>query len=282
MGAEYKVDTEQLQTQIDALSVLLAECQWDTTTQPSSAKDCGQVHSSIAAAYEKLQGIQNQFRALVTYSKDYFQKYLDAVLGNDKTTVVSESGSISGSITANEAYEIPSNRGRDATPHFTNNESARSSYAYEEVIKGFDVEHEARYQMDPNGDTWCNVYVADVTSAMNAPIPHYCDPSTGAPMSKADSGGTWLNANAMRSWLNDHGSNYGWISCTREEAIVYANSGRPTVATGVGHIAMVAPQHEGEDGVMLAQAGGEVSSHISINQCWTRHDQNELQYFYHL
>lgn len=94
MGAEYKVDTEQLQTQINALSALLAECQWDTTTQPSSAKDCGQAHSSIAAAYEKLQGIQNQFRTLVTYSKDYFQKYLDAVLGNDKTTVVAESGAI--------------------------------------------------------------------------------------------------------------------------------------------------------------------------------------------
>ncbi len=164
----------------------------------------------------------------------------------------------------------------------SNSPVAEAHWLYEEVIKGFDVEHEARYQMDPNGDTWCNVYVADVTSAMNAPIPHYCDPSTGAPMSKADSGGTWLNANAMQSWLSNHGSNYGWISCTREEAIDYANSGRPTVATGVGHIAMVAPQHEGEDGVMLAQAGGEVSSYISINQCWTRHDQNELQYFYHL
>ena len=95
MGTQYKVDTDALQVQIEALTTLLGEFPKEAFYQLASDADSGSTHDQINAAYATLQQTQTQLTALIEYTRDFFQTYLNAVLGNDDATVkVTPSGGV--------------------------------------------------------------------------------------------------------------------------------------------------------------------------------------------
>lgn len=181
-------------------------------------------------------------------------------------------------VITNEFPEFPygtyAKQATPCTPAKTNAPGYRSPEAYTEVIEAFNVETRKRYLRWPSGETWCNIFVWDATSAMGAEIPHWADKKTGEMCFSADDPKGVekyeLSANETFRWLSAHGEKYGWYECTEAEALEWANKGVPVVAVWKnteinpktnlpysGHIAMVVPQ-QGEDigtsNVMIAHA----------------------------
>jgi spore coat assembly protein SafA len=142
--------------------------------------------------------------------------------------------------------------------------SNRNRNRYEEVIRQFGVASNPRYaQRDSNKDgttdTFCNIYVWDVSKAMGAEIPHWVD-GKSAPAEPGAKGAWEMNANATVDWLKNHGGENGWRQVTADEAQARANDGNPTVAVwknpgGIGHVGMIRPGEVTEKGPALAQAG---------------------------
>ena len=197
---------------------------------------------------------------------------------DDTDTKITETPPVTPVITI-QNYDFPTNRAMRVTAKKTNAEGHRSADAYLEVVDSFDVENTSRYQQY-NGDTYCNIYVWDVTSAMGCEIPHWVDTS-GVPTEVGASGAKELCAEGSKDWLANHGEEYGWYECSPDEAIEMANNGYPTVAcdTAGDHIAMVVPQYEGESGVQISQAGWKNMSHASVNWGWDK--SYTLKYYYH-
>ena len=188
------------------------------------------------------------------------------------------------------------------TAPITNDKSHRSAYDYAKVIDQFQVEQSERYQ--PGGDTYCNIFVWDVTRAMGAEIPHWVlkqYPGTSAvdtqgKLAVASSMRDELNVNATVSWLKEHGEVNGWCRVDARMAQQMAAEGHPAVAVwanpqgGHGHVAMVRPgsvPHEtsgGPKGVAIAQAGGEP---LVLDATHLTHGFNDptlrkaIQYWYH-
>ncbi len=122
----------------------------------------------------------------------------------------------------------------------------RSVTRYNDVINQFAVGVNPRYARR-DGNTYCNIFVWDVTKAMGAEIPHWWQ-------------GRELNANATNDWLHQNGAAHGWRKVSAAEAQAYANQGKPAVASwknpgGIGHIGMVRPGEITAGGPALAQAG---------------------------
>jgi hypothetical protein len=125
----------------------------------------------------------------------------------------------------------------------------RNRAKYDQVLNQFGVESNPRYRIrDSNGDgrndTFCNIFVSDVTKAMGAPIPHWVD-SKGNP-SAPGRPNSELNANATVGWMNQHGAKHGWRKVSPAEAQQLANQGHPAAVLwknprGIGHVAMVRP-----------------------------------------
>jgi LysM repeat protein len=127
------------------------------------------------------------------------------------------------------------------------NSSNRSRGRYDDVLNQFAVGVNLRYARR-DGNTYCNIFVWDVTKAMGAEIPHWVN-------------GNELDANGANSWLRNHGAAHGWVRVTASEAQASANHGKPAVASwnnpgGIGHIAMVRPGEINGNGPASAQAGG--------------------------
>lgn len=197
---------------------------------------------------------------------------------DDTETKITETPPVT-PVKTNQNYDFPTNRAMRATAKKTNTDDYRSADAYLEVVDSFDVENTSRYQQY-NGNTYCNIYVWDVTSAMGCEIPHWVDAS-GVPTEVGASGSYELSAAGSRDWLANHGEEYGWYECSPDEAIEMANNGYPTVAcdTAGDHIAMVVPQYEGESGVQISQAGWKNMNHASVNWGWDK--SYTLKYYYH-
>ena len=92
MGAQYKVDTDSLLTQIEALNTLLGVFPRNTVSNTVSDADKGSTHEQINRAYACILQAQEQLVSLIENTRDYFQKFHDAILGNDLTAKVSSSG----------------------------------------------------------------------------------------------------------------------------------------------------------------------------------------------
>jgi hypothetical protein len=114
----------------------------------------------------------------------------------------------------------------------------------------FQVETAARYQVrDITGDgkkeTFCNIFVSDVTNTLWAEIPHKLN-------------GEWQDVTANAKWLR--AGNGGWRVAQPSEAQTAANNGQPAVVVwvshdgGHGHIAMLRPSL-GRGGIWISQAG---------------------------
>ncbi|MFZ5826289.1 MAG: hypothetical protein ACOY94_18505 [Bacillota bacterium] len=163
------------------------------------------------------------------------------------------------------------------TPPMTNLPGSRSASAYNNVIDQFAVENNPRYAIrDSNGDgyddTFCNIFVWDVTKAMGAEVPHWVYPD-GTVAEAGAKGAYELNANGVFDWMKNHGSENGWRVVTAEEAQAFANDGKPVVATwhnptgGAGHVAMVRPgSYSATDGPSIAQAGSQNVGDASLKQ----------------
>ncbi len=114
-----------------------------------------------------------------------------------------------------------------------NDQHGRSTYEYFNVIKQFDVKNSLRYAR--GADTFCNIYVSDVTRAMHAEIPI-------------------MKANDMVGWLHTTGEQRSWHRADARMIQEMADGGHPAIAiwknTGInaktgkprhGHVAMVRP-----------------------------------------
>lgn len=188
---------------------------------------------------------------------------------------------------------MPLNGWVPTNPAITANASFRSSEQLNRIIQQFDVESSARYTPHKyGGDTYCNIFVWDVTSALGCEIPHWVDADTGQPRQYPDiKGAVELGANATYRWLEKHGSENGWIEVSAEEAQMYANKGCPAVTTwknpggGAGHVQIVCPSKDGgydeSRGVSVAQAGGHNYEYTYTSSIYGSRSLSQVRYYVH-
>lgn len=191
-------------------------------------------------------------------------------------------------ITGTGEAVIPTEAWKPTTPAVINDEQNRSAENLREVIDQFNVETSERYRPYRNGNTYCNIFVWDVTSAMGCEIPHYVDSATGAPRTYPDIQGAYeMDAAEMERWLSTYGSEYGWREVTAEEAQAAANEGRVAVTTAgsMGHVQVVCPSENGGfdkiRGVTVAQAGSKVYNYTYLSNIYSASSQSSIRYFVH-
>ncbi len=245
----------------------------------ASSETLGAAVSSISAALTKLQsGELDIFREDILHSE-----YPRELLGRVNDTFFSKS--------AAEAV-TPYNASKATTPGLISSVSRRSAANYRQVIDQFNVENNPRYAVNKKGtgDTYCNIFLWDVTSAMGAEIPHYIDAKTSMPRTYPNvSGARALNANGIYKWLMQHGKAHGWVQVSAEQAQAYANQGRPAVTAwrnpdGHGHVQVVCPSNDGrydpKRGVTIAQAGRRLTSYSPITKIYSTR-LKDVVYFAH-
>ncbi len=244
--------------QADASSIMAVLAQAVSSMQDSAAK-------------EKLRrGIMDS-----SYDEDLLDQVNDGVFSGEKT-----------------AY--PYEAWKPCDPAAVSQPEQRSAGLYAGVISQFSVESNPRYANNKRGtgDTYCNIFLWDVTSAMKAEIPHYVDAATGAPRVYQDgSGATELSANGIFNWLAQHGGNYGWVEVSAEAAQAHANAGGPAVtawynSSGSGHVQVVRPEQTGEQydasrGVAVAQAGSKRLEYAHAGDIFSDRAMGQLKYYIH-
>lgn len=126
------------------------------------------------------------------------------------------------------------------------------------VIKELDVAKNERYakvwnEKRKRWDTWCNIFVTDVTDAMGVAPTHWMS-KDGSP-SKIG-GEVEMNANRLVRWLAEHGETYGWSEQDRLSAFDAAARGHLVLVVydsgsdkSSGHVAVLLPEGT------IAQAG---------------------------
>lgn len=202
-------------------------------------------------------------------------------------------GAVSSTSTySNTSDRIPASAGKAVSPSVTSSEGNRSAALYTAVIRQFNVTKNPRYAVNKNGnnDTYCNIFLWDVTRAMGAEIPHYVDPVTKAPRAYPDvKGAKEMTANDIYDWLHSVGEQYGWYKVTAEQAQALANQGKPVVTamkndSGHGHVQVVCPSKDGgyntEKGVTIAQAGRNLYDYAYVTQVYNA-SLSKLTYFAH-
>jgi hypothetical protein len=196
---------------------------------------------------------------------------------------------------AGATSQYPYEAWKSCSPSLVNYEGNRSAAAYAQVISQFGVATNPRYQNNKRGtgDTYCNIFLWDVTSAMGAEIPHYIDAATGAPRSYPNTtGAVELSANATYDWLAEHGQQYGWVEVTAQEAQAHANEGGPAVTCwynttgGSGHVQVIRPEvdaqgYDPQRGVAVAQAGSTRTEYTHANDIFSDRAMAELKYYIH-
>lgn len=143
-------------------------------------------------------------------------------------------------------------------PPLTNTKGNRSAEIYSQVINQFAVGNNPRY-LAGRGKTYCNIFMWDVTRAMDAEIPHWID-DAGDIATPGERGAQEITINGGIVWLNRFGDAHGWNPCSQDEAQDAANQGKVAVVTfknptGHGHTAVVRPGNINSKGATTAQAG---------------------------
>lgn len=190
-------------------------------------------------------------------------------------------------------------RDRPTQAPTTSDLTDRSAYRYFSVIEQFHVEQSPRYAPDVN--TYCNIFVWDVTRAMNAEIPHWIinnDPEASSAIgaSGAFSVGPQdrqeTRVNDLVDWLKDYGQAHGWRRVDARMAEQMAEEGRPSIAIAAsvdpshaGHVAMIRPATVNDPrGPALTQAGRkdrDASHLVSIPAFTDPAELHPIQYWYH-
>jgi len=199
-----------------------------------------------------------------------------------------------GMLKETSGQSIPYEAWKSVNPAIISTVYNRNPVLYRRVIDQFSVETNPRYEVNKNGrnDTYCNIFMWDVTRAMGAEIPHYIDPDTKTPMYYPDvKGARQLTANGIYDWLHECGGNYGWYEVGPKQAQALANQGRPAVAAlrnnsgGHGHVQVVCPSRDGKydasRGVTIAQAGRNLTSYTPITSIY-RKSLPRVSYFAHI
>ena len=175
---------------------------------------------------------------------------------------------------------------KPTTPAVTSSVDDRSPELYRAVIDQFRVETAQRYK--PGENTFCNIFVWDVTSAMGAEVPHYVDTATGEARYYPDiNGATGMGAIATDDWLSRYGALYGWFEADAETAQRYANSGKPAITSAgkLGHVQVVSPSKNGaydsSRGAAIAQAGRIVSNYTYLSDIYGNSGQKSVRYWVH-
>ena len=191
--------------------------------------------------------------------------------------------------TVTNSAVMPVEQWRPTTPVITSNVHNRSPDLYRAVVGQFQVETAERYRPFRNGNTYCNIFVWDVTSAMGAELPLYTVRETGEPRFYPNTrGARSMGAIAMCSWLSTHGARYGWREVDAPTAQAHANRGRPAItsAGSLGHVQMVVPSREGgfdpSRGVTIAQAGRTNTNYTHISSIYSGNAlNNSVRYWIH-
>lgn len=186
---------------------------------------------------------------------------------------------------------LPEQAWKAATPAITARSGERSPELLRDIIDQFNVTGAERYRPYKYGkDTYCNIFVWDVTSALGCEIPHYIDSATGEPRSYPDVKGAWeMGANATHDWLLNSGGSYGWRQVDARTAQEWANGGGAAVTAwknptgGSGHVQIVCPSESGgydsANGVTVAQAGARNLSYANINTTYKKSQLEDVKYF---
>jgi hypothetical protein len=193
---------------------------------------------------------------------------------------------------ASQLNAVPSASWQPSNPSMVNHVGERSADAYRAVISQFNVESSERYRVNKMGqnDTYCNIFLWDVTRAMGAEIPHYVN-AAGEPVQAGTANAKEMNANDINSWLNTTGKTYGWVKVSPEEAQYYANQGMPAVTSwknpsGHGHVQVVSPSADGQynasRGVAIAQAGRKLYDYNYITAVYGSKTLPNVEYFVHI
>lgn len=265
-----------LDTQDDIKSALMTFCMMMGTGASSSAM--GTAMSSLSAALSGVSGTQLDSLRYDMLTSDFSRGVLTRA--NNALFLNSDSEAVT-----------PFDASKAVTPSVTSIPGARSAGLYRNVINQFSVERNPRYMVNKNGDndTYCNIFLWDVTRAMNAEIPHYVDPKTLEARAYPDvSGAREMNANGIYDWLADKGSDYGWVRVNAEQAQQYANQGMPVVtawkneAGGHGHVQVVCPSEDGRydalRGVTVAQAGRRLTNYTPITNIYSERLKDVVYY----
>ncbi|PJJ48529.1 LysM peptidoglycan-binding domain-containing protein [Hymenobacter chitinivorans] len=156
---------------------------------------------------------------------------------------------------------ISTNRAALVQPPLTNLPGHRKPGIYEQVINQFAVAHNPRYLRNST-DTFCNIFLWDVTRAMGCQIPHWIDPR-GHAAAPFQPHAHELNINATVEWMRTEGVPHdAWQLATASQAQDQANLGKVAVALwknpsgGHGHTAVIRPGQLTDKGPACAQAGG--------------------------
>ncbi len=147
------------------------------------------------------------------------------------------------------------------TPPLTSGSSCRTPDLLDRVVGQFGLDHGKRWaKLVENGrvDTYCNIWLNDVTRALGCEIPRWWQ--RGVKLVE-------LSANDQVRWLKREGLQHGWRSCSVTEAQSRANLGYPAVPTWLnpevhpetkreqsGHVGAFVPD-QGKAGLWIAQAG---------------------------
>jgi hypothetical protein len=153
------------------------------------------------------------------------------------------------------------NAWEEVIPDLYNGLDQRSPTNYIAAAKQYEVETNPRYvrgHANPGvgRETYCNIYLWDVTVAMKCEVAHWVDPATGVETPRGK--GIELSANGVVDWFTTHSMKFGWMQCDKSKAMARASGGHPSVVLwknpgGIGHVAVVLP---GLDFCHIAQAGG--------------------------
>lgn len=155
---------------------------------------------------------------------------------------------------------ISTNRASLIFPPLTNTAVNRSAAALEQVINQLAVGYNPRY-LPGGGFTYCNIFVWDVTRALDCPIPHWIT-AAGVITEPAAPGAFEININGGCDWMANYGvASHNWSKIDATAAQQYANQGKVAVALwknpthGHGHTAIVRPGTLTARGPATAQAG---------------------------
>ena len=261
----------------DAQIALFMLCMMMQTDQDG---DYSMMMQMMATMLTQIQDSDSSLRSSVM-SSQYDPYVLDTIDWNVFGTNMQGLYGTSGAV-------LPLEFWRPTTPVITSNEYNRDPAAYRAVINQFKVDSSERYRPFRDGNTYCNIFMWDVTCAMGAEIPHYINPETGAPMYYPDvKGSKSLTAREIDEWLGNYGYAYGWRETNAEIAQRHANLGKPAVTTAgtLDHVQVVCPSRDGEydpvRGVAIAQAGRIVTSYTHLSSIYSSSAQKSVRYWIH-
>ena len=154
---------------------------------------------------------------------------------------------------------ISTNRAALILPPLTNDPAHRDPAVLDQLVNQFAVGNNPRY-LPTHGNTFCNIFLWDVTRAMGNQIPHWVD-DVGNIAQPFAHGASETNANFVVTWMETIGvPKHGWTASDPGEAQDFANLGKLAVVmfknpAGHGHLAVVRPGTVTDKGPTTAQAG---------------------------